>query len=57
VLQHISLQSLKFNGGSYIAYFDESITLNHVLIAIGNSDLTVKYIRDISTSSRRFFVN
>lgn len=57
VLNSLNLKDLKFNGGSYIAYFDENIALNQILITIGNSDLKVKYIRDISSSSRRFFVN
>ena len=53
----LDLKEIKFNGGSYIAYFDASISMNQIFAAIGNSTLQVKYIRDISKSSRRFFVN
>ena len=56
-LNEVNVRELKFNGGSYIAYFDEEKNINDILIAIGKSKLKLKYIRDISTSSRRFFVN
>ncbi len=56
-LSGLNIQQLKFNGGSYIAYFDKDISVNQVLLEVGKSALEVKYIRDISNSSRRFFVN
>ena len=56
-LNSINIHELKFNGGSYIAYFNKDTKINEVLLAFGQSNLKVKYIRDISTSSRRFFVN
>ena len=56
-LFNIEMKQIKFNGGSYIAYFDEKISMNTILAEIGKSSLKVKYIRDISKSSRRFFVN
>jgi ABC-2 type transport system ATP-binding protein len=56
-LSNLNLIQLKFNGGSFIAYFDESVSINAIFIEIGKSSLQVKYIRDISKSSRRFFVN
>lgn len=31
--------------------------MNQILLEIGKSNLHVKYVRDISNSSRRFFVN
>ena len=57
VLNPLNLKEIKFNGGSYIAYFDSGVSIKNVLTQLGNSDLDVKYIRDISASSRRFFVN
>lgn len=57
VLSSLNLIELKFNGGAYIAYFNESISMNQILLEIGKSNLHVKYVRDISNSSRRFFVN
>ena len=56
-LSNIEIKQIKFNGGSYIAYFDDEISMNMILSEIGKSLLKVKYIRDISKSSRRFFVN
>ena len=56
-LSNIEIKQIKFNGGSYIAYFDDRISMNMILSEIGKSSLKVKYIRDISKSSRRFFVN
>ncbi len=56
-LSAIEIKQIKFNGGSYIAYFDAAISLNNILSEIGKSSLKVKYVRDISKSSRRFFVN
>lgn len=53
----LNLVELKFNGGSFIAYFNEGVAMNEIFTAIGKSSLHVKYIRDISKSSRRFFVN
>jgi len=55
VLESHGLQKLSFNGGVYIMYFDQSTNISQVLSAIGQSGIPVKYIRDISVSSRRFF--
>jgi ABC-2 type transport system ATP-binding protein len=49
------LQKISFNGGIYILYFAGSSTIGHILQTIGQAGLPVKYLRDISTSSRRFF--
>jgi len=55
LLETRGLQKLSFNGGVYIMYFDASGNMADVLSAIGEAGLPVKYIRDISVSSRRFF--
>jgi ABC-2 type transport system ATP-binding protein len=52
---HQGLQKISFNGGIYILYFDEAGNMAQVLQSIGGANLPVKYLRDISTSSRRFF--
>jgi ABC-2 type transport system ATP-binding protein len=49
------LQKLSFNGGVYIMYFEGAISFAAVLKQLGEADLLLKYIRDISASSRRFF--
>lgn len=49
------LQKISFNGGIYILYFAGGSALGDILQAIGRAGLPVKYLRDISASSRRFF--
>lgn len=56
VFSHLPLEKLVFNGGVYILYFKENITFSEVVIAVGNKQLKVESIRDISKSTRRFFV-
>jgi ABC-2 type transport system ATP-binding protein len=50
------LQKLEFNGGVYILYFKKGVSFNDVLILIAKNNCSVQYIRDISKSTRRFFV-
>ncbi len=56
VFKYLTLNKLVFNGGMYVAYFSEQTTFNEVLKALGVSDVEVQYLRDISKSTRRFFV-
>ena len=56
VFKELKIEKLEFNGGMYILYFKENIVFNDVLKAIINHQIEVGYIRDISKSSRRFFV-
>jgi len=51
-----TLKKVEFNGGVYILYFYEGIGFNEVLGTIAKHNFKVQYIRDISTSTRRFFV-
>ena len=50
------LKKIEFNGGVYILYFKEEITFNDVLSIISKNEFSIQYIRDISHSTRRFFV-
>jgi ABC-2 type transport system ATP-binding protein len=50
-----NIQKLSFNGGVYIIYFGDAVNLPQLLLVIGEARLPVKYLRDISSSSRRFF--
>ncbi len=50
------LKKIEFNGGVYILYFNEGITFNDVLSTISKNEFSIQYIRDISNSTRRFFV-
>ncbi len=50
------LQKLENNGGVYILYFNSELSFNELLSIISKNNLKVQYIRDISKSTRRFFV-
>jgi ABC-2 type transport system ATP-binding protein len=56
VFQQFNIEKLNFNGGIFVAYFSSETEFSRVLSALGNSKLQVTYIRNISTSTRRFFV-
>jgi len=56
VFQTFKLEKLNFNGGIFVAYFSPETEFSNVLSALGNSKIQVTYIRNISTSTRRFFV-
>jgi ABC-2 type transport system ATP-binding protein len=49
------LQKLSYNGGVYLLYFDATTNMAQVLRSLGEAALPVNYIRNISSSSRRFF--
>jgi len=55
-LTNENLVKIEYNGGVYILYFNENITFNDLLSLISTHNLKVQYIRDISNSTRRFFV-
>lgn len=61
VLQNIfnplHIEKLVFNGGIYIAYFNGSTAFTSVLETLGKNKIEVTYIRNISQSTRRFFVS
>jgi ABC-2 type transport system ATP-binding protein len=50
------LDGIEFNGGVYILYFKKEIEFNKVLSILSKSSLKITYIRDISKSTRRFFI-
>ncbi|RYY55149.1 MAG: ABC transporter ATP-binding protein [Chitinophagaceae bacterium] len=49
------LQNISFNGGVYLLYFDAGADASSIITRLGESKIPVKYFRDISSSSRRFF--
>ncbi len=55
--ENLGLQKLNFNGGVYVAYFDSATKMSDVLSKIGQSGIDVVYLRNISQSTRRFFVS
>ncbi|RWW98852.1 ABC transporter ATP-binding protein [Flavobacterium cerinum] len=57
VLSQKKLISLQFNGGTYIATFDNTKTMNDFMGDIIENNIPVNYMRNISNSTRRFFVS
>lgn len=57
VFKDLPLEKLNYNGGIYVAYFNESTSFSSVLELIGKSKHNVTYLRNISKSTRRFFVS
>lgn len=57
VFAPFTIDKLTYNGGIYTAYFAHSTRFSDVIIALGTSQINLIYIRDISASTRRFFVN
>jgi ABC-2 type transport system ATP-binding protein len=49
--------SMEQNGGTFIATFSEKIEMNDFLKVVINQSIPMTYIRNISNSTRRFFVN
>lgn len=50
------LESINFNGGVYVLHFNNSTSGKAIFASISSSDLPVRYIRNITHSSRRFFI-
>lgn len=57
VFNAFNLEKLNFNGGVYVAYFSADTEFYDVMSALGNAKTDIVYIRNISSSTRRFFVN
>lgn len=53
----LTLEKLTYNGGIYIAEFTPETTFSSVLELLGKHNASITYIRNISTSTRRFFVS
>ena len=53
----LGLDKLIYNGGIYISYFNGNASFNAILESLGKNNIQVTYIRDISGSTRRFFVS
>lgn len=56
-LQAAGLEKIHFNGGNYVLYFSGEKSIQDVLGVMSKENIPVTYIRDISNSSRRFFIN
>ena len=56
VFKAFALEKLNYNGGVYVAYFRPNTEYSAVLEALGKAKIDLTYIRNISASTRRFFV-
>jgi ABC-2 type transport system ATP-binding protein len=56
-LGNSGLERLQYNGGNYILFFKKDASMNSILKTLGEAEIPVTYLRDISHSSRRFFIN
>lgn len=52
-----NLISLQFNGGTFIATFSEKITIYDFMKVVVENQIPLQYFRNISNSTRRFFVS
>ncbi|MCT4630035.1 ATP-binding cassette domain-containing protein [Winogradskyella sp.] len=57
IFRDLKLEKLIYNGGIYVAYFNEQIAFSSVLETLGKHKIDVTYTRNISKSTRRFFVS
>lgn len=57
VFKDFTLEKLNFNGGVYVAYFSSETEFHQVIAALGQAKTDLVYIRNISSSTRRFFIN
>lgn len=53
----LNVINIQNNGGTYIGVFPESCTINDFLNIVLQSDIPLLYFRDITNSSRRFFLS
>lgn len=57
LLQSIGLIKLQINGGTYVAQFGEGTSQNDFLSVFTQGNIHLEYYRDISNSTRRFFLS
>lgn len=55
--ENLAIEKLVYNGGVYLAYFSADTKFYRVLYALGAAKIKIVYIRNISSSTRRFFVS
>ncbi|HPF11297.1 MAG TPA: ATP-binding cassette domain-containing protein [Flavobacteriaceae bacterium] len=55
--EDLNPERLIYNGGVYIAFFPSTVRYHQVLLALGAAKVEIVYSRNISKSSRRFFVS
>ncbi len=53
----LSLERLDINGGTYVATFPDSVTTDDFLLLVLERKIPIAYFRNISKSTRRFFLS
>ncbi|MEM5564442.1 ATP-binding cassette domain-containing protein [Psychroserpens sp. AS72] len=57
IFENLNLEKLIYNGGIYVAYFNQNTAFSSVLESLGKHKVDVTYTRNITKSTRRFFVS
>ena len=52
----IGMSQIQFNGGVYLLHFKAGTAVNEIFSTISENKLNVNYLRNITQSSRRFFI-
>ena len=55
-LESIAGHEIKFNGGTYLVSIPIKNGMNQILQALVNHNIQIRYVRDISQSTRRLFI-
>lgn len=55
-LKSVVLEKITYNGGVYIAYFNNETTFAQILSILGSSGVALTYIRNITHSTRKYFI-
>lgn len=57
IFEKFEMITLQFNGGTYIVTFPETVTVYQFMEIIIQNNIPLSYFRNISNSTRRFFVS
>ena len=57
IFSNQKLEKIIYNGGIYVVYFNEETSFSSILEILGKHKIDVTYTRNISKSTRRFFVS
>lgn len=57
VFSHLGLEKLQINGGTYVASFPDKVNQQSFLKTILENEIPLTYYRNISNSTRRFFLS
>lgn len=55
-LAPLQLNKIQYNGGVYLLHFNSDVLTSQVFAELAKHEIEVQYFRNISQSSRRFFI-